>query len=126
MLIGKRVGGTSGRFGAIPVYSATAIIARKVEQLMNAFWMILLTLLALLLAIYAQLRIPRFTAGRQAIILTRAILIVVGIAFGYVAAASYADDRFLTLLAFLIGFGAVHVPAAFILFIKKERREGKS
>jgi hypothetical protein len=29
-------------------------------------------------------------------------------------------------LAFLIGFGAVHFPAAFILFVKGRRGSGKS
>jgi hypothetical protein len=93
---------------------------------MNIFFTIVIAALLLACAAYAQLRIPRFTAGRSRIVLTRTVLIVVGIGFGYVAAAPYASDRLIAVLAFLIGFGAVHFPAAFILFVKRERGAGKS
>jgi hypothetical protein len=93
---------------------------------MNIFFTMVIAALLLACAAYAQLRIPRFTAGRSRIVLTRTVLIAVGIGFGYVAAAPYANDRLLAALAFLIGFGAVHFPAAFILFVKRERGAGKS
>ena len=76
---------------------------------------------------YAQYRIPRHTAGTMKILLTRAILIAVGIALGYVMSRNNADAHgSAALLLFLIGFGLVHLPAAFILFIKRERGSGKS
>lgn len=78
------------------------------------------------IAAYAQYRIPRFTAGESKALLTRGVLIVVGGAFGYLFARSFPDDPVLALLAFLIGFGTVHFPAAFILFVKQERGSGKS
>jgi hypothetical protein len=57
----------------------------------------------------------------------RGILIAVGIAFGYVTTSFYVQaDGIRGLLAFLGGFGLVHVPAAFILFLKRQRGEGKS
>ena len=77
-------------------------------------------------AVYAQLRIPRYTTGTGKITLVRAVLLVVGIAFGYVAARPYGADTVARVLAFLIGFGAVHFPAAFILFVKGRRGSGKS
>lgn len=54
------------------------------------------------------------------------VLALVGLALGYVMAASYAGDRASALLVFLIAFGAVHVPAAFILFLRRARGEGRS
>jgi uncharacterized membrane protein len=67
------------------------------------------------------------TAGTMKILLTRAILIAVGIALGYVISRNNADAHgSAALLLFLSGFGLVHLPAAFILFIKRERGSGKS
>jgi hypothetical protein len=40
--------------------------------------------------------------------------------------ASLASDPALRLLAFVQGFGAVHFPAALILFFKRARHEGRS
>jgi hypothetical protein len=84
--------------------------------------------IGLALAAYAQSQIPRYTAARPAILLTRTILIVVGLAFGAVAALPYAAavDPVRTALVFMCGFGAVHFPAAFILFVKRERGSGKT
>jgi len=93
---------------------------------MDALFLTVLAVVALAAAVYAQLQIPRFTASPAKITLTRAVLIVVGIASGYVASAGYANDRPLATLAFLIGFGTIHIPAAFILFIKRARHAGKS
>jgi cytochrome bd-type quinol oxidase subunit 2 len=95
---------------------------------MNLFLLVLSAAIGLALATYAQLQIPRYTATRSATLLTRAILIAVGIAFGAVAVLPYAAaaDVLRTALIFLCAFGAVHFPAAFILFVKRERGSGKS
>jgi hypothetical protein len=78
-------------------------------------------------AIYAQYRIPAHTSGTAKIALTRLLLIVIGVAFGYVLEQTYADARGLPpVLVFLAGFGLVHLPAAIILFIKRARGTGKS
>ena len=77
-------------------------------------------------AAYAQIRIARFTAGGGMVMLARAVLIVTGIAVGYVSATLYPLDPGDALLNFLIGFGVVHFPAAFILFFKHARHTGKS
>lgn len=88
--------------------------------------MTVLAVVVLAAAAYAQLQIPRFTASPAKIALTRAVLIVVGIASGSVAAAVYANDSLPAVLAFLVGFGIIHIPATFILFIKHARHAGKS
>jgi predicted permease len=88
---------------------------------MNLVWMTLLTVLLAAAAFYAQLRIPTYTASRRNILITRAILITVGIASGIVSSSIYGRDSVTSLLAFLSGFGVVHVPAAFILLIKRGR-----
>ena len=77
-------------------------------------------------AAYAQHRVSRFTAGAQAVVLTRTVLLVAGVAFGFLCAWPYEPGSLPALLAFLIGFGAVHFPAAFILFVKQERGAGKT
>ena len=82
--------------------------------------------LAAIVAVYAQARIPDFTAGRAKAALTRTVLAVVGFAVGYLGVAAYPDDRLAALLAFIVGFGVVHIPAGVILFIKGQRRAGGS
>lgn len=90
--------------------------------------MLLLSLAALLLvgtAVYVQARIPAFTEGAAKVVTARALLALVGIGFGMTAAAYVAGGP-PQVLAFLTGFGLVHVPAAIILFVKGRRGEGKS
>jgi hypothetical protein len=101
-------------------------IAHEVPAEMATAWMVLLAAAVLVAAVYAHLQIPRYTAGTAKI--ARAILIVVGVALGAVSSAIYAEeaDTTLSLLAFVIGFGVVHVPAAFILLLKHMRGAGKS
>ena len=85
----------------------------------------ILALLLLTVAVYAQRQIPVYTRGRARIMVARAILALVGIAFG-LTAITYVHGYIPKLLTFLIGFGTVHVPAAIVLFIKGQRGEGKS
>jgi hypothetical protein len=92
----------------------------------SLFLLIATTAVAAAIAAYAQLRIDRFTASPAATLLTRLVLAAVGVAFGAVAVLSYSPDAFRAVLIFLCGFGAVHFPAAFILFVKRERGSGKT
>jgi hypothetical protein len=78
------------------------------------------TAVMLAAAAYAQYRIPRHTTGGRKALVARAVLAVVGLAFGYVMSA-YAQTQAGAWLAFLSGFGAVHVPAAVILYLKSIR-----
>jgi hypothetical protein len=93
---------------------------------MNVLWMVISAALVLGAAIYAQLQIPRFTASPRAATLLRAGLFVLGLVFGYVAADNFSKAEAPALLTFLIGFGAVHVPAALILLLKRAAGTGKS
>lgn len=79
----------------------------------------------LLAAGYAQYRIPFHTEGRPRVRLTRGVLLVLGLAVGFVLAASHPDPALQPLL-FLAGLGAVHLPAAAILFVKRARGAGRS
>jgi len=85
----------------------------------------LATAALLVVAGYAQYRVPFHTVGRARILATRGLLIVVGVAFGYVT-SRYAETPLGMWLALFAGFGAVHVPAAIILFVKRARGSGKS
>jgi hypothetical protein len=93
---------------------------------MNVLPMVVLAALVLLAAIYAQHQLPRFTASPRAAQLMRAGLIAIGLVFGYVAADNFSAAGVPGLLTFLIAFGAVHVPAALILLIKRAAGAGKS
>jgi hypothetical protein len=88
--------------------------------------LVVMAALAALVALYAQAHVPDFTAGTAKAMLTRTLLAGVGLALGFVAASAYPTDRLAGLLSFIIGFGIVHVPAAVILFIKGQRRAGRS
>jgi hypothetical protein len=87
---------------------------------------LLLAALVLAAAAYAQQQIPRFTASARTANLVRAGLIALGLVFGYVAADNLSEAGVPAPLTFLIGFGAVHVPAALILLLKRAAGAGKS
>jgi hypothetical protein len=87
--------------------------------------LVVLAVALLAIAAYAHQRIPRHTAGSRRIWLLRVALLVTGVVFGY-ASARRVVDPFQVALAFLVGFGVVHVPAAIILFIKQSRGAAKS
>jgi hypothetical protein len=93
---------------------------------MNVIPLVIAASLMLVVAGYAQANLPRYTAGRGKVLLSRVVLIVVGIAFGLTTAATYPGSDGLALLFFLIAFGTVHAPAAVILLIKGQRGAGKS
>lgn len=84
-----------------------------------------LALALLTTAIYAHRQLPLFTAGRGRIVLLRTILALTGIGFGLVA-KSYVQEPLQQIMAFAIGFGIVHIPAAIVLMVKAKRGEGKS
>lgn len=88
--------------------------------------LIVLTAATLAAAAYAQWRIPRFEATRSGAILARGLLALIGVAFGLASVAYYAGPGYPAALVFLSAFGLVHVPAAFILLLKRERGESPS
>jgi hypothetical protein len=77
---------------------------------------------ALAVAAYAQYRIPFHTQGSGRRVFARLLLIAVGTGFGWVTSTVYTESQGIErLFAFLTGFGVVHIPAAAILFIKRQR-----
>ena len=91
---------------------------------MSAVYPTILMLIVLSAAIYAQWRLPFHTATARHALITRLMLLAVGVAFGVVVAATYTDTQgWFAVLAFLTGFGLVHVPAAAILFLKQWRAQ---
>jgi hypothetical protein len=86
----------------------------------------ILAVLLLAAAGYAQWRIPRFEATRSGVMLARGLLILIGVAFGFAAATFYTSAAYPAPLVFLSAFGLVHVPAAFILLLKRKRGESPS
>jgi hypothetical protein len=92
---------------------------------MEIIFQIVLALLLLAATGYVQMQIPAYTKGRTRIGVVRLVLGLVGVGFGLTAAA-YVSGNLPQLLAFLIGFGMVHFPAAVVLFLKGKRGEGKS
>jgi hypothetical protein len=85
----------------------------------------LFALLHLAAAVYAQQQLPRHVAGARRTALLRALLIVTGLGVGSLATI-YAAQPAVAVLAFLSGFGAVHVPAALILFLKRQSGAARS
>lgn len=77
-------------------------------------------------AAYAHAQLPHYTAGMRNVVLLRAALVGVGIAFGWVSAAGAGNEPIKALLLFATGFGAAHVPAALTLLLKRQRGEGRS
>ena len=92
---------------------------------MDIWLQAILALLLLAAAVYAQKQIPVYTKGGARVAVTRTILLLIGIGFGLTGTA-YISERLPQLLAFLIGFGLVHQPAAVNLFIKDTRGSGTS
>ncbi len=89
---------------------------------MATLYTLLFTLITLAAAVYAQWRMTFHTANARYALIGRAMLLIVGVAFGITMAIVYAHTRNVPwLLAFLSGFGVVHVPAAAILFLKRQQ-----
>jgi hypothetical protein len=86
----------------------------------------LLMLAGLTAAGYVHLHASDFIATRTKLRVTRVVLLVVGLAFGYASAATYVPDSPAQWLAFFAGFGAVHIPPAIVLLIKRARQSPKS
>jgi hypothetical protein len=94
---------------------------------------VIAALALLLVAAFTQWQLPRFTRGRRGVMLARSVLIAVGAAFGALLARqagagpeTTAGGGAAAILAFLHGFGLVHLPAAVVLVLKRARGERPS
>lgn len=92
---------------------------------MKIIFMLLITGAALAAAAYAHYRIPYHTTHQRRAF-AHLTLIIVGCAFGWVTTQRYMATGFIEALIFLSAFGAIHIPAAAILFIKSQGKAGKS
>lgn len=88
--------------------------------------MIVAALILMVVPLYAQWQIPRYTLGVGKTWATRLVLTGLGAAVGYAIVAGGAHSTNDIIALFLIGFAIVHGPAAIILFIKGLREEGQT
>lgn len=90
--------------------------------------MILIAIAVLLLVIagYAQWQIEGFVLDEARALAIRMLLVLLGIAVGIVFARTSLGSDAAPAAVFFIGFGLVHVPAAAILFLKRQRGEGRT
>lgn len=86
---------------------------------------LLMAVLSLAAAIYTQYRLPFLTASRNQAWWARAILMMTGVAFGFVAVKQIGSNEssLMQLLIFVAAWGLVHIPAAIILFLKQQQRK---
>lgn len=91
---------------------------------MDVMIIVLLAAPLMAAAAYAHWRLPVHTRHRGRTWLVRVVLVAFGVIAGYVGMLIAAGDTFaLRWASFLFGFGAAHLPAAFILMIKRRRGE---
>lgn len=88
---------------------------------MQMFALMLLTAITLAAAVYTHYRIPHHTANAKNRWFTHVLLIVIGVGFGWVNSQRYNLTGLVEILVFFSAFGAVHIPAAAILFIKRQQ-----
>lgn len=92
---------------------------------MQIILMLILTSMTLAAAVYTHYRIPYHTV-RQHRGFAHSILVIAGCIFGWVVTQRYMETGIMEVLIFLSTFGAAHLPAAAILFIKRQRNSGES
>lgn len=89
---------------------------------MQIILMFLLTTATLAAALYAHYRTPYHTPTPQSRWFVHIFLGLLGLAFGWVTSQLYPVSGLMKALIFLCSFGIVHVPAAAILFIKRQQK----
>ncbi len=84
-----------------------------------------LTVFTVAAAAYTQYRLPFLTVNRNQAWWARGVLMMTGISFGLVAVRQIGstESHLMQLFIFLAAWGLVHVPAAIILFLKKQERK---
>jgi hypothetical protein len=88
----------------------------------NMIFSLALMLTVLALAAYAQYRTGFHTATPLQAAIARLTLVLVGIGFGWTTLLwAMQPAAWLNAVIFLTAFGLVHVPAAVVLYIKRQR-----
>ncbi len=92
---------------------------------MQTLLILLLAAPTLAAAVYVHYRLPvHVERSARALWFLRALLVGVGLALGYVGTFWMVEAGFGARAAvFLLGLGVAHVPAFFVLFIKRRRGE---
>jgi hypothetical protein len=88
--------------------------------------LIAIAVLLLVVAGYAQWQTENFVLDRARAMGIRMLLVLLGIAVGIVFARTTLGSDAEPAAVFFIGFGLVHLPAAAILFLKRQRGEGRT
>ena len=93
-------------------------------QIILPILLLLLTVALLAAAIYAQCRLGQQATSINRVWLARLVLIVAGLALGYVMTFYYVRmEGSAAVITFLFAFGLAHVPAALVLWVKRQRGE---
>lgn len=91
---------------------------------MDVLLVFLLAAVSLAMAVYVHYRLPAHTRHSRATGPLHAMLIAVGLLLGYVGVLWTAGEPLIVrAVALLAGFGCAHVPAFFVLYIKRLRGE---
>lgn len=91
---------------------------------MDIMLVVVMAALALAATAYVQFRLPVHTRHEGATWFLRALLAGVGALAGYLGMLWRVDHSIaMRWAAFLLGFGVAHVPAFFVLYIKRRRGE---
>lgn len=90
---------------------------------MQILVMLLMTVGTLAAAAHAHYRIPYHTSSARDRWFVHALLAIIGLAFPWVISQQYPVGGLLEALVFLSSFGVVHIPAAGILFIKRQQKK---
>jgi hypothetical protein len=83
----------------------------------------ILTCATLAAAVYTHYRAPYHTRNNGTRWFVHLLLIIVGIGFGWVNSQPNQLSGLWELLIFLSSLGVIHVPAAAILFIKRQQKK---
>src|SRR6185312_9143565 len=85
---------TGSRRGNLGFARSSHPMDERKEHPMTLAALVVLTLVLLAAAGYAQWRIPRFEATRSGVMLTRGLLVLVGVGFGFVSTRYYASATY--------------------------------
>lgn len=89
---------------------------------MQTVAMLMMAVLTLSAAVYVHYRVRFHTANSKNRWFVHGLLMIIGIGFGWVNGQQYPVTGLMWALVFLSSFGVVHVPAAAILFIKRQQK----
>lgn len=91
---------------------------------MQELFAVLFAVVLIAATVYVHIRLPIHTGRIKTARLLQVLLIGVGALSVYLGAAwTVGESALLRLAAMVCGFGVIHVPAFFVLYIKRQRGE---